>query len=87
MGEYASLCGKSQTWPSLRQDGNGRRLTLYVRTDPENRDTAFRYAQEGKVGVFYWLDHKVGYALSGELPRDELLSIAETAYAQLNAGN
>ena len=71
----------------MYQDGNGRRLTLYVRTDPENRDTAFRYAQEGKVGVFYWLDHKVGYALSGELPRDELLAIAETAYAQLNAGN
>ena len=71
----------------MYQDGNGRRLTLYVRTDPDNRDTAFRYAQEGKVGVFYWLDHKVGYALSGEIPRDELLRIAEEAYAQLNAAN
>lgn len=71
----------------MYQDSNGRRLTLYVRTDPENRDTAFRYAQEGKVGVFYWLDHKVGYALSAELPREELLAIAETAYAQLSAGN
>lgn len=68
----------------MYQDGNGRRLTLYVRTDPDNRDTAFRYAQEGKVGVFYWLDHKVGYALSGEMPRDELLRIAEAAYTQLN---
>lgn len=71
----------------MYQDRDGRRLTLYVRTDPENRDTAFRFSQEGKVGVFYWLDHKVGYALSGEMPRSELLGIAEAAYAQLNAAN
>lgn len=71
----------------MYQDGNGRRLTLYVRTDPDNRDTAFRYAQEGRVGVFYWLDHQVGYALSGEMPRDELLRIAEAAYTQLNLRN
>lgn len=71
----------------MYQDGNGRRLTLYVRTDPDNRDTAFRYAQEGKVGVFYWLDHQTGYALSGDIPRSELLTVAESAYRQLNAGN
>ncbi|MCP5268265.1 MAG: anti-sigma factor [Zoogloeaceae bacterium] len=67
----------------MYEDTSGRRLTLYVRTDPENRDTAFRYAQEGKVSVFYWLDHKVGYALSAEMPREELLAIAELAYRQL----
>ncbi|MFA7290757.1 MAG: anti-sigma factor [Rhodocyclaceae bacterium] len=71
----------------MYQDRDGRRLTLYVRTDPNNHDTAFRFAQEGAVGVFYWLDHKVGYALSGEMPRDELLRIAEAAYAQLNSVN
>lgn len=68
----------------MYQDRSGRRLTLYVRTDPDNRDTAFRYAQEGKVGVFYWLDGRLGYALSGEMPRSDLLAIAESAYRQLN---
>lgn len=69
----------------MYQDGQGRRLTLYVRTDAaENRDTAFRYALEGKVGVFYWLDGRSGYALSGELPREQLLRIAEAAYKQLS---
>lgn len=66
------------------QDAAGRRLTLYVKTDQENRDTAFRYAQEGKIGVFYWLDGDLGYALSGEIPRNELLAVAEAAYRQLN---
>lgn len=69
----------------MYQDAQGRRLTLYVRTDAsENRETAFRYALEGKIGVFYWLDGRSGYALSGELPRDQLLRIAEAAYKQLN---
>lgn len=69
----------------MYQDAGGRRLTLYVRTDAtENHETAFRYQLEGKVGVFYWLDGKLGYALSAELPREQLLGLAESAYKQLN---
>ena len=69
----------------MYQDGRGQRLTLYVRTNAaENRETAFRYAQEGKVGVFYWLDGKLGYALSGELQKDELLRVATAVYRQIN---
>lgn len=70
----------------MYEDGAGKRLTLYVRTDAaENRETAFRFAQEGRVGVFYWLDGKLGYALSGELPREKLLAVADAAYRQLNS--
>ena len=69
----------------MYQDKQGRRLTLYVRSDPdEKRETAFRFAQEGKVGVFYWLDGRLAYALSGELPREQLLKVSEIAYQQLN---
>lgn len=69
----------------MYQDGRGQRLTLYVRTDAtDNRETAFRYALEGKVSVFYWLDGSLGYALSGELAKDELLQVANLVYRQLN---
>jgi anti-sigma factor RsiW len=69
----------------MYQDGRGQRLTLYVRTDAiGNRETAFRFAQEGKVGVFYWLDGKLGYALSGELAKAELMRVADSVYRQLN---
>jgi len=69
----------------MYEDASGKRLTLYVRTDAtDSRETAFRYALEGKVGVFYWLDGKLGYALSGELPREKLLTLADNAYKQLN---
>ena len=67
------------------QDGNGRRLTLYVRSGArDRRETAFRFAQERGVSVFYWLDGKFGYALSGEIDKAALLRVAEAVYQQLN---
>jgi anti-sigma factor RsiW len=69
----------------MYQDVRGNRLTLYVRTTSDgNRETAFRYAKEDKVGVFYWVDGPFGYALSGEIERPELLRVAEGVYRALN---
>jgi anti-sigma factor RsiW len=64
----------------------GTRVTLYVRTDAaNNRDTAFRYSAEGPVKVFYWIDRKMGYALStGDIGKDDLLKVANAVYQQLN---
>ena len=69
----------------MYQDARGQRLTLYVRTDKaENQETAFRYAREENVGVFYWIDGPFGYALSGDLEKPELLRVAQLVYQQLN---
>ena len=69
----------------MYQDAKGKRLTLYVsRLAGKQRDTAFRFSQEDKVAVFYWIDGSLGYALSGELPKPELLGVATTVYKQLN---
>src|SRR5262249_45771313 len=69
----------------MYQDGKGQRLTLSVRANPdESRETAFRFAQASSIGVFYWLDYKLGYALSGEIEKGELLRVANAIYKQLN---
>lgn len=69
----------------MYQDAKGQRLTLYVRVSNDMRaPTAFRFAQENGVGVFYWLDGRLGYALSGETDRGELLRVADAVYRQLN---
>jgi anti-sigma factor RsiW len=69
----------------MYQSQNGRRLTLYVRTEASrNRETAFRYARENNVGVFYWIDREIGYALaSADLSKDELLRLANLVYKNL----
>ena len=69
----------------MYQSQNGRRLTLYVRTEASrNRETAFRYARENNIGVFYWIDREIGYALaSADLSKDELLRLANLVYKKL----
>lgn len=71
----------------MYQSQNGRRLTLYVRTEASrNRETAFRYARESNVGVFYWIDREVGYALaSADLSKEELFRVANLVYKQLES--
>ena len=69
----------------MYEDAQGRRLTLYIRNDlPGNRETAFQFGQdEGGVAVFYWIDGSKGYAISGQMPREDLLGIARKVYDQL----
>jgi anti-sigma factor RsiW len=69
----------------MYQDARGQRLTLYVsKQRGELPDTAFRFSQEDRVSVFYWVDRDFGYALSGEVKRDQLLKVADVVYKQLN---
>jgi anti-sigma factor RsiW len=70
----------------MYQSDRGARVTLYVRSDmASNRSTAFRYAREGSVRVFYWVDSKLGYALSSsDISKEDLLNVANAAYQQLN---
>ncbi len=77
--------GKGPVAQFMYQDARGQRVTLYVSLrDAEPRDTAFRFSQEEKVAVFYWIDGKLGYALSGEMDRASLLAVATVVYRQLN---
>jgi anti-sigma factor RsiW len=69
----------------MYQDSKGQRLTLYVRMGrDENKETAFRFAQEGNVKQFYWIDRGAGYVLSGEIGKDDLLRVANAVYRHLN---
>ena len=68
----------------MYRDAGGARLTLYVSTEQtHNRETGFRFAQEGQVGVLYWIDGRFGYALSGSLDKAALAKVANAVYAQL----
>jgi anti-sigma factor RsiW len=70
----------------MYQDANGKRLTLYVtRSKKGDQVTAFRFAQEGNVAVFYWIDNDCGYALSGELDKPALARVASLVYKQLQS--
>jgi anti-sigma factor RsiW len=70
----------------MYQTERGRRLTLYVRAETApHRESAFRYARESNVGVFYWIERECAYAIaSADLNKEELLRVATMVYKQLN---
>ena len=90
--------GKGPVAQFMYRDPAGRRLTLYVSNQlgdvaeargpasrPANADTAFRFAREGEVNVFYWVDGPFGYALSTEADKGELGRVSGEVYRQLAA--
>ena len=57
------------------------RLTLYVQPNAATGgDTGFRYARENEVDVFFWIDGRFGYALSGNTGREDMLRLATLVY-------
>ncbi|HVE51412.1 MAG TPA: anti-sigma factor [Casimicrobiaceae bacterium] len=70
----------------MYENAEKQRLTLQWRkVEPGTSEAQFRYAIEGGVGIFYWIDENCTYALSGNVDRAQLLSVARVVYGQLAA--
>ena len=66
----------------MYQNAHGERVTLYLGSAPkgvqaDQASTEFRYAGDGPVPGFYWVDEGFAYALSGALTRPQLLQLAQ----------
>ena len=79
----------------MYHDNIGAKLTLYVSNEvadagaglpgSKNEETAFRFAQEGKVNVFYWVNGPFGYAISADADKAELARVSGEVYRQIGA--
>jgi anti-sigma factor RsiW len=68
----------------MYEDAAKRRLTLYVVNNPRWQGKAeFRFAEERGVSVFHWIEGTLGYALTAQMPRAELLTVADAVHKQL----
>ncbi|OAP38550.1 hypothetical protein AU381_23635 [Sinorhizobium glycinis] len=66
----------------MYEDGSGQRLTVLLGRNRDNRETSFRIASQGGLETFYWIDGEIGYAVTGEVPRDVLRKVAGECYRQ-----
>lgn len=66
----------------MYEDASGRRVSVLVGRNTDNRTTSFRIASNGDLETFYWIDGPLGYAVSGEISRAELEAIAHLCYRQ-----
>ncbi len=69
----------------MYENAEGERVVLYAcHNEEQGRNTAFRFAQDEGVSVFYWLEGPLSYALAGELDRPGLAALAESVYRQIS---
>ncbi|HWU63885.1 MAG TPA: anti-sigma factor [Ensifer sp.] len=66
----------------MYEDKSGKRLTLLLGRTQKKTDTAFQFASSGGVETLYWMDNGLAYAVSGEVSREMLRTIADQCYRQ-----
>ena len=59
----------------MYENTSGARLTLYI-TGISRDETAFRLFRDGNRRTFYWINDRMGYALSGPIAEGKLRAIA-----------
>jgi anti-sigma factor RsiW len=70
----------------MYRDAKGERITVCISHRKVSANTtAFQLYEDGPVKVFYWVDGKFGYAVSGGIARETLLTVSHAVYAQLTA--
>lgn len=67
----------------MYQNADKNRLTLYVRSAREAKDTSFRITTERGVSAFYWIEAPYAYALIGKIDRDNLVALGEIVHTHL----
>ncbi|WP_300156585.1 anti-sigma factor [Solidesulfovibrio sp.] len=70
----------------MYENGQGRRIVLYVRNDlPAGDPTRMRHESTAAGATVYWRDAAAGFALAGGFPEPELRSIANLIRARFTS--
>ena len=68
----------------MYENAEKARLTIYVRRNPTQNETAFRVVEADGLVACWWRDGPLAYAVVGQAKRDDLLRLARLAYEQLS---
>jgi anti-sigma factor RsiW len=73
----------------MYEDPSAQRMTLYIRgrwkpsSSLAHPERSVSYATEDQVGLVYWVEGPLAYALIGPMDREQLFATAETVQQQL----
>lgn len=61
----------------IYDDKAGRRVMVYLVSNARNEGTTIQFREHNGVRSFYWLEGPLGYAITGNLQRGDLMPIAD----------
>ncbi len=66
------------------EDSSGERMTLYIRQAANKQETAFLHAENNELGIVYWIDNGLAYALTAAEDKAQLIESATAIYKAFN---
>jgi anti-sigma factor RsiW len=69
----------------MYDDEAGMRLTLYARAGTGAEPTRFRYARDGDVAAFSWVDGTLSYVVIATTSEERLLTVAQAVDQQIRS--
>ncbi|UCH39253.1 MAG: anti-sigma factor [Gammaproteobacteria bacterium] len=66
------------------ENETGSRITLYIRHALNTRETSFRHAENDDLGIVYWVDDGLAFALTASTSKEELIDAAKIVYREAN---
>ncbi|UES42833.1 anti-sigma factor family protein [Roseibium aggregatum] len=67
----------------MYDDTDGNRVTVYLRRGVDG-EPKFQFAESGTEQAFFWSDTGFTYAVTGDMPRSQLLNLAHLIQTQLD---
>ncbi|HTN97245.1 MAG TPA: anti-sigma factor [Nordella sp.] len=80
MGGRLLAAGTQPAAQLMYEDQAKRRITVFVAASQTNKETAFLVTQKDNVTACYWLDGPLGFVITGETSREDIVSLAHLVY-------
>lgn len=68
----------------MYEDADGERITLFIRQAPNEPESSFLHAENNELGIVYWVDNGLAYAITAATDRQQLKSAAQMVYESVN---
>jgi len=68
----------------MYEDADKRRIAIFLASNPAGEESAFVMSAHGPVTACYWLTDRLGFVITGETSRDQLMTIANAVYKQVD---
>ncbi len=68
----------------MYEDSTGERMTIFIRQAVNTPETAFLHTENNELGIVYWVDNGLAYALTATASKAHLNQTAKAVYRLFN---
>lgn len=68
----------------MYQDASGQRITVYITAARPDVGKAYEFENRDALDAFYWADDRITCTVVGDLPQDQMQTVARKVYQQLS---